>query len=100
MDLDKKSGPKPRSVQTMLFEGFRKGAILATEDQKQSLISTDLWLESPKLKYHFGPSKAIFEKRNMKFQKIEKRKFIVQTPKGAPFGKKIKKIQKLNFTCS
>jgi len=43
----------------------------------------------------FGPSKAIYEKRNMKYQKIEKRKFTVLTPKGR---KKInKKDQKTDF---
>ena len=33
----------------------------------------------------------------MKFQKIEKRKFTVLTPKGPPFGKKSKKFEKLFF---
>ena len=72
-------------------------AILALDDQKQFLIFTILWLESPNLwlctfEYPFGPSKAMFEKRNMKFQKIEKRKFTVLTSK-----KKIKKISKNCF---
>ena len=39
----------------------------------------------------------MFEKRNMKFQRIEKRKFTVLTPKGPPFGKKFKKFQKIVF---
>ena len=34
------------------------------------------------------PVKPFLKKRNMKFQKIGKRKFIVLTPKGPPFGKK------------
>ena len=33
----------------------------------------------------------------MKFQKIEKRKVVALKPKGTPFGKKSKKIQKTGF---
>ena len=45
----------------------------------------------------FGPIRAIFEKKVMKFLKIEKRNFTVLTPKGPPFGKKIEKIKNFCF---
>jgi len=45
----------------------------------------------------FGPIRAIFEKKVMNFFKIEKKKITVLTPKGPPFGKKIKKIKKFCF---
>ena len=41
----------------------------------------------------FGLIRAIFEKKVMKFLKIEKKNFTVLTPKGLPFGKKIEKIE-------
>ena len=43
------------------------------------------------------PVKLILKKEVQNFKKNEKRKFTVLTPKGPPFGKKSRKIQKLVF---
>ena len=43
--------------------------------------------------YLFGPSKAIFEKRIIKFWKIEKKRFYCFDTKESPFRKKSKKFK-------
>ena len=44
------------------------------------------------------PVKLILKKEIRNFNELKKRKFTVLTPKGSPFGKKSRKIQKLFFS--
>ena len=89
-----------QAIHLTLFQ--LRGAILAPDSLKQSLISTVLCLVTKihdfvHLRIPLIPVKLILKKRNNKFQKIEKRKFAILTPKG-PLEKNQEKFKNLFFS--